>query len=597
MLRALLYLRLASFGNWGRSRIRRLREPKYLAGATVGIAYFYLFFFHRLGAPPPRHLPAGFAASGAAGSAGMLPVDWLPAAAGIGALGLFVACVLMWLLPRGSAALGFSEAEIAFLFPAPVTRRGLIHFRLLSTQFKSLFGAFVMMLFSNRWTFLGGNAFTQAVGWWFIFSALNLHFTGSGFSLTRLAEAGVGRWRRRFWVAGGLLLLVGFTWARLPAAHRLPPPLADDLTLRPFAGWVAMVAGVEPLRWVLWPVEVILRPFLALDLRMFLGALAPAFAVLTLLYLWVLNSAVSFEDATIEHARKRSERLAAWKTGESRRGIGMIKGRGAPFRLLATGRPEIAFLWKNLLSTWPYFNLRVLAGSVVLIFGLWAWIQGRPEWRGLLPVAGAIAIVFGCYTLIIGPQFARQDIRSDLANSDIIKIYPLAGWQVVLGQLLAPTAILTGVAWLCVLIAALTFHPSSPALGWLTPQVRIVAALGVAAVIPPLSALQLLVPNAAALLFPGWSQSSRMRGGGVEVLGQRMIFFFAQLLMMLVALIPAMAFATALFFIGHWLAGPIPALLLAVGVVVAVLAAQVAFGVWLLGRRFERLDLSSELKP
>ena len=39
------------------------------------------------------------------------------------------------------AALGFSEAEIAFLFPAPITRRGLVHFRLLSVQFRSLTGA------------------------------------------------------------------------------------------------------------------------------------------------------------------------------------------------------------------------------------------------------------------------------------------------------------------------------------------------------------------------------------------------------------------------------------------------------------------------
>ena len=49
MLRALLYLRLVSAGNWLLSRARRLRQPKYLLGAVVGCAYFYYFFFRPMG--------------------------------------------------------------------------------------------------------------------------------------------------------------------------------------------------------------------------------------------------------------------------------------------------------------------------------------------------------------------------------------------------------------------------------------------------------------------------------------------------------------------------------------------------------------------
>jgi ABC-2 type transport system permease protein len=40
MLNALLYLRVMSVQNWLRSRLRRLRQPKYLVGAIVGCAYF-----------------------------------------------------------------------------------------------------------------------------------------------------------------------------------------------------------------------------------------------------------------------------------------------------------------------------------------------------------------------------------------------------------------------------------------------------------------------------------------------------------------------------------------------------------------------------
>jgi hypothetical protein len=41
MLGALLYLRLTSLKNLVRSRLLRLRQPKYLFGAIVGAAYFY----------------------------------------------------------------------------------------------------------------------------------------------------------------------------------------------------------------------------------------------------------------------------------------------------------------------------------------------------------------------------------------------------------------------------------------------------------------------------------------------------------------------------------------------------------------------------
>jgi len=55
MLGALVYLRLMSIRNWAVSRVRRLRQPKYLIGAIVGCAYFYYFFFRPMsGAAGPR---------------------------------------------------------------------------------------------------------------------------------------------------------------------------------------------------------------------------------------------------------------------------------------------------------------------------------------------------------------------------------------------------------------------------------------------------------------------------------------------------------------------------------------------------------------
>ena len=48
MLGASLYVIVCSARNRLRMRLRRLREPRYLAGAVVGAAYLYFSFFGRL---------------------------------------------------------------------------------------------------------------------------------------------------------------------------------------------------------------------------------------------------------------------------------------------------------------------------------------------------------------------------------------------------------------------------------------------------------------------------------------------------------------------------------------------------------------------
>src|SRR4030095_9193157 len=75
----------------------------------------------------------------------------------------------------------------------------------------------------------------------------------------------------------------------------------------------------------------------------------------------------------------------------------------------------------------------------------------------LLPAVGVLTVLLTGYSVLLGPAVLRQDLRQDLANADILKMYPLRGWQVVLGELLAPATILTGVQWCLVLLSAATF--------------------------------------------------------------------------------------------------------------------------------------------
>ncbi len=79
-------------------------------------------------------------------------------------------------------------------------------------------------------------------------------------------------------------------------------------------------------------------------------------------------------------------------------------------------------------------------------------------------------------------------------------------------------------------------------------------------------------------------------------MGQRMIFFFAQLVTMVLALLPAIGLGSILAITLNVFLGPIVAVISAVTAMGVVLALEVAGGLWLLGRRFEQLDLSTDLR-
>ena len=185
MIGALLYLRLTSLWNRLVATLSRLRQPKYFAGALATAAYVYFFIIRQMGAPlrvlrevrvsgpaqpPPSHLS----------SAGSVAI-----ASAVIFLLIIGRQALAWIAPPDQAGLRFSEAEIAFLFPAPLARRALVHFNLISSQLTIFFSSVLLTLLSNRWGSLGGNALIHAVGWWVILSALSLHSTGMGLAVAR----------------------------------------------------------------------------------------------------------------------------------------------------------------------------------------------------------------------------------------------------------------------------------------------------------------------------------------------------------------------------------------------------------------------------
>ncbi len=569
--------------------MRRLRQPKYLFGAAVGAAYFWFFFFR----------PSAFTVQGPTGADPLAAhhADSLPLIFVFGGFALYAAFRVLaaWIAPSNKPGLAFSEAEVAFLFPAPLTRRSLVHYKLLNSQFTILLQSLLLTLISSRWSFLGGNAFTQAVGWWVIFSTLNLHTIGAAFTVTRLIEAGVSKTARQAGVIGvavlAAIVFAGAIWRTVPS-----PTTADLATAGALLQYLVRLTETGLLGALLWPAKLVVRPFLAANSSEFLAALAPALLILASHYAWVLRAETSFEEGSIALAEKRAATIAALHAGNYRLGHASPKARREPFRLAPSGgRPELAFLWKNLLSTRPYFTPRValMLAATIIVGSLWL-ARGSEVQRAVLSSAGAFASMLAGYTVLLGPQFARQDLRSDLAHADILKTYPLRGWQVMLGELLTPVAILTVILWLALLAATLALSAIPVRTLWLAPSFRLTATACLALVLPLLCMLQLMVPNAATLLFPSWTQLARTRERGLDVMGQRLIFVAGQLFAIGLALLPAIVLGLLLWFAARWACGEAVSMMIATLGVLGVLLSEIWLGLLWLGRRFEKFDLSVE---
>ncbi len=582
---ALVYLQVMVIRNAVAQRVRRLRQPRYLIATLLGLAYFYFFFFRPL---PPRDASAG------------APV----ASANLGLLvGLSVAAVIMagriaytWFFSAGRAALAFTEAEVAFLFQAPVPRRVLVHYKLLKSQIRILFSALLFSLISHRVGFLGGNGWTHAAGWWILLSTLELHGIAASFTRERLLDLGLNPARRRLLLGGGLLL-VGFgLWQWL---HRtIPAPGAADLTgPMTIVHYLQGVLATPPVSWLLAPCIWILRPFFAPDPAAFLRALGPALLILAGHYLWVIRSEVAFEEASLELARRRAElseaRRAGYGSGRDRPG----RKRREPFALPPHGRAATAFLWRALISAGPWFYPRNWLFIAAGIVGTMLWLAFHPAYRTFMVVVQVAALPLGSGVLVAGPMLMRREVRLMMQRLDVIKTYPLRGWQVVLGEMLAPIVLITAIEWLLLAVlavaaAALTGEYESTVLfGGL-------GAVSVALLVPPVVGLMTGIPFAATLYFPLWMSAVGQAGGGLDVMGQRMIFAGGYLVVLATALLPAALVAAVPYFFVLWLAGSQAAALGAgAGAASLILIGELAAVVWWLGERYEQFDLSVETPP
>ena len=558
----LVYLTLCSMRNRARVRLKRLREPRYLIGTVVGLAYFWMVFWRPRAS---RRVPPGFSS--------MFDAVRLPMELAGSAL-LFVIAAMAWILPgRQRPALFFSQSDVQFLFTAPLTRRQLVHYKLLRSQLSVLIGsAFMTILFrsgslANSWMFFTGMALGMTI--------VNLHVTGVSLSRESLGSHGLSGLARQ-WVPLAVFMtaiaILGI------AVARAWPTLESMPTGSDFIAALGRVLSEGAAGVVLWPFRAVVRLALSNSPAAFLQALPSALVILVLNYIWVIRSDAKFEEASAELAEKMA-------SIQKRRRLAVPKARpnvSAPFKLSLEGRAETAIFWKNLIMVGRYLSVATLFRllPILIIFTIVA--RGRAVAGAAEGLAVLCSVVF-VFTILFGPQFARNDLRQDFANLQVLKSWPIDGATLVRGEVLAPATLLTVIAWLGAVAAAVFAKAIPMASSW---------AIAAIVVAPGLILLQLLAQNAIAVMWPSWVATGTMRTRGIDVMGQRMIMMAGLLLVVIVAVVPAAIVAGLVRFLLFWLTGSASIVFPAIAASI-VLFAEATLASRLIGKILDRTDVSS----
>jgi hypothetical protein len=562
---ALTYLTVRSAANRASGQVARLRSPRYLLALLLGAGWLVFIILQQRRAPTA------------------ITADWIVPGGTLVALGLVI---WAWISGGDGRALTFSPAEVTFLFPAPLARRTLVHYKLLRTQP-------LVLLNVGIWTLLAGGGYGQvppllrALAIWTLITTLSLHRLGAALVRTSLAEHGrFGLQRRALSITALIAAAVTLLWG---AREALPPVLGalggDERVLRD-----AVVHALDHplLAVVLWPFEAIVRPLGVGGLAEWRAAMLPAVGLLALHYVWVIRSDTAFEEAAAQASLARARRDAT-RTGDAP----APESRRAPspplFPLAPTGWPATALLWKNLTAVLR--RRRALNIAVGLFVGgsILASESSDPT-STLAQMAGALGLTWLGFTLVLGPQWIRNDLRGDLAHVELLRSYPLPGWAIVASETAASALTLTLLELALALMAYLAYVNDPTAHFFFGPRGRRRLFSQMVVLLPPINFMAMLIHNGAAVLFPGWIRVGAA-AKGVEALGQRLLAttVFLMLLGVLLAA-PAAAFLFSYKVLAPRLhrAAFGPSLVAAL----PILVLEAALLVRRLGRAFERMDPS-----
>jgi len=545
-------------------RVRRLRDPRYLIGAVVGLAYLWFAFFRNT---------RGFSAKRPQ-LTGDLMVDIL-------GLVVLAMMVLAWALPQDSGGLQFSEAEIAHLFPAPLRRRDLLLYKIIRAQPQALGSAIAFFIFGWRRSWL--------IGVWAAVSVLSIYFIFVALGRARLKLMHIGFIARLVIVSVLLTAVANFAIKDIIKRHpiRKTATYADVRSLidKPFRTGALNAALFVP--------------------RLFSGAaVAPTPATLAtsvaglaglgfLFFILAARMNVSFEEASIVSSAKRAARIERMRSRRSGTPEISVRRFGPLFRLAETGPAEVAIFWKNVIAL-----VRTGFGIIVLLLALTVLLIGAAIWtheQTAYAVIGMLFIFMASFFPIAAPQIFANDLRLDLARSEVLKSYPVVGDRLVAAELAAPLfaiGALDALFAVCGSVLIRLGERSGKLANFLaTPQFIVTVLI----LTLPVCAVLLLIRNAMPLYFPAWTIRPADDPRSFVTIGQRIVVLLANLLGLGIAMIPAaLVFLPSLWIAWKFFSGNAIFVAVATFPAAGVIVAEVWLGIKALGARFDAMDVSNE---
>jgi ABC-2 type transport system permease protein len=558
---AFLYLVRTSARNRFLYAARRVRSPRYAFALVIGALYIWSFLFR-----PVNRLGETNALLGR-------PTEVI--------VTVLLAITLMgaWLFGSDASALAFSQAEVSMLFPAPLSRRSLIVYKLMRAQVAVVINALIWVFVLRR----GGTLLPpalRALGLWVLFSTLNLHRLGAALVRSSWREHGRSGARRH---AGSILVFVAIGVSILLSLVHWRRDLAAVQGVGGFFTVLTHALSEAPASWGLYPFHLIVAPSFAHTVAEWSAAIGPAAIVMAIHAWWVLRTDAAFEDAAIEASAERARRLLS----RSRRAFAPVgTSRAAPstIPLASAGHPALAIFWKNMLCLRRTAQLPLFIGPMIMAIAIGAALSdGRGEWS---EIAAVCIVAMAATLLLFGGRLIRNDLRQDMQHLPLLKTLPISPGHIVLAEvasaavpMIAAQIILLALAWVVLL-----FSPNDP-MGLATRTAYLVAApFAVAA----LNGALLTIQNGTAVLFPAWIRLGPTVSTGVETLGQNVLATAANLISLALALVVPV-------FVG-WaaasLAGGGRAIPIALSTILAslLLAAETYGAVRLLGRALGRAE-------
>jgi hypothetical protein len=515
-MNAFLYLTWTSARNRFGHQLKRVRRPRYAAALIVGIAYVWAFLVRPVGHPA--------VATALVGQPTEMMVSLLLAVTLLGA----------WVFGSDLTPLAFTQAEVSMLFPAPLSRRALIGFKLYRAQIAVVVNTIIWVFILRR----GGTelpSLERAIGIWVLFSTLNLHRLGAALVRASWREHGRAGARKHVWsllafavvfacIIGGIVQ----HWSSLVLVSGIGE----------FFVALGQVLASAPASIGLTPFHLIVAPTFAHSTAGWMRTLLPAAGVLALHAAWVFHTDRAFEDAALAASAERARRVEASRSRRSAARVGAPRAATSSLRLAAVGHPVLAIIWKNLLCLRRTAQYRVFIGPVVIAVALGAALaDGRGD-PALIVAASALTLAG--MLLVFGGRLIRNDLRHDMLNLPLLKSLPLAGGDVVLAEVASAALPMAAVQWLLIVAAFIASFVSTSAP--LTVDLRIALLVASPFAVLALNGALLTIQNGTVVMFPAWIRLGATVHSGVEALGQNLLATTANLISLGAALaVPLLA--------------------------------------------------------